>query len=251
MLISDSLFQHEVAVSNSSRRLPKMDTPGRVFGIGIIGLYSWAFSTWIWQKTHAHLRMEMLIPSIIQIQFNARLQLQLFFRTFIYNNHAWLRLSHGWWNLRCPTQERLLVETAVGKLVFQPETLEILEAGWPKWKMTESKIPPPSSFWWSSLDCHLEWSHRESEKRHRALGSLDVEPIGAFWTRTMAYISIPHELFRVKNSNLNATKPMDPISALTNCCRVSPCLKGHNYQPTCQRSPGHVHPNSHTSTSPW
>ena len=118
---------------------------------------------------------------------------------------AWLMES------KMPDPRAVVVETSVGKLVFQPETLEILEAGWPKWKMTESKIPPPSSFWWSSLDCHLEWSHRESEKRHRALGSLDVEPIGAFWTRTMAYISIPHELFRVKNSNLNATKPMDPI----------------------------------------
>lgn len=132
---------------------------------------------------------------------------------------AWLMES------KMPDPRAVVVETSVGKLVFQPATLEILEAGWPKWKMTESKIPPPSSFWWSSLDCHLEWSHRESEKRHRALGSLDVEPIGAFWTRTMAYTSIPHELFRVKNSNLNATKPMDPISPAPNCCRVSPCLR--------------------------
>ena len=33
---------------------------------------------------------------------------------------------------KMPDPRAVVVETSVGKLVFQPETLEILEVGWPK-----------------------------------------------------------------------------------------------------------------------
>ena len=72
MLIADSLFQHEVAVLNSSRRLPKMDTPGA--SLASVSLASTPeFLALEFAENTCHLRMEMLIPSIIQIQFNARL----------------------------------------------------------------------------------------------------------------------------------------------------------------------------------
>lgn len=171
---------------------------------------------------------------------------------------AWLMES------KMPDPRAVVVETSVGKLVFQPETLEILEVGWPKWKIKESKIPPPSSFWRSSLDCHLELISSRKRKKASGAGKLRCRTdwsllnknhgLYKYSTWVVQGQKLQFECHKTNGSNLTSPKLLSRFTLFKRFPPIFlfPQKKGATTtNPPASGSPGHVHPNSHTSNSPW